>query len=463
MSTNGKFSQAQLASISNALARFEERELAKRKLEAEQLADLSEALSTVVDSGIPPGDEREMQYRSLRFEVAALLHESEFVAERLLDTALSAVNLLPRSHAALARGEISLAHVRVISDAAAPIGSGDTPRERSRRASYDSAVTQIAAEESPNRLKPTARALAAAESQESLTEQHERAVGCRSVRVVDGCDGMADLIAHLPAIEAHAIFDRLTRVAKALPDEDDGAGDGAGGGSGGGEKGAGATSTLPHRRPLDAVRADTLRDLLIGDDLEDLALGLDPAQLRMLRGGGAIASTREAARGVRGQVQVIVPGELVGLHGGEPEAAPAQVTVLGGYGPIDPETAKRFAGETEAWDVVTVNTGGGVLAVDRYRPTPEMRRRLAARDLHCRAPGCRVPAHRCDIDHTQDAALGGETSTANLAHLCRGHHTLKHHSDWTLKQGENGEMVWTSPTGRTHIDKPASRVRFRKA
>ena len=104
---------------------------------------------------------------------------------------------------------------------------------------------------------------------------------------------------------------------------------------------------------------------------------------------------------------------------------------------------------------------GTVLSVDRYRPTPEMKRMLSARDLHCRAPGCGVPAHRCDIDHTVDAALGGKTSTDNLAHLCRGHHTLKHHSDWQVEQLANGVMKWTSPSGRDHFDRPPSRVRFR--
>jgi len=69
-----------------------------------------------------------------------------------------------------------------------------------------------------------------------------------------------------------------------------------------------------------------------------------------------------------------------------------------------------------------------------------------------------VPVSRCDIDHTVDAALGGETSTANLAHLCRGHHTLKHHTDWRVAQDSGGGLLWTSPTGRVHVDRPPGAV-----
>lgn len=117
---------------------------------------------------------------------------------------------------------------------------------------------------------------------------------------------------------------------------------------------------------------------------------------------------------------------------------------------------------SRAWERVSVDDAGRVIAVDRYRPSAEMTRLLIARDLHCRATGCRVPAIRCDADHTVDAALGGPTSTTNLAHLCRGHHTVKHHTDWDVAQEPGGVVKWTSPTGREYRDKPPSRVRFRR-
>lgn len=130
-----------------------------------------------------------------------------------------------------------------------------------------------------------------------------------------------------------------------------------------------------------------------------------------------------------------------------------------GYGPVDAATARDLAGATKGWDRVRVDGAtGAVLSVDRYRPSEELRRLLRGRDRTCRFPGCRVPANRCDLDHTVDAAKGGATSSDNLASLCRGRHTLKHHSYWTVEQEPGGVMRWTSPAGREHVDRPPGAV-----
>ena len=106
-----------------------------------------------------------------------------------------------------------------------------------------------------------------------------------------------------------------------------------------------------------------------------------------------------------------------------------------------------------------------VTETDTYQPTTGMRRYLRARDQHCRFPGCRMPVHRCETDHTLDYALGGRTSIDNLAHLCKTHHTLKHPNiptphRWTARQLPNWTIQWTSPTGHTHTDQPPRRVMF---
>ena len=101
-----------------------------------------------------------------------------------------------------------------------------------------------------------------------------------------------------------------------------------------------------------------------------------------------------------------------------------------------------------------------MLAVDRYRWNRDIERFLRARDERCRFPGCRRAARRSDIDHTVDAALGGATRSDNLAHLCRRHHTLKHHTAWTVRQTPGGVLEWRSPTGRSYLDRPPSVVRF---
>lgn len=147
------------------------------------------------------------------------------------------------------------------------------------------------------------------------------------------------------------------------------------------------------------------------------------------------------------------------LDWGAPSSLPP--AELAGSCPIDTSTAKQIAADADSWDLVHQHPHtGAIISVDRYRPSEQMRRMLRARDLPCRFPGCRAPAHRCDLDHTVDAAKGGPTSTRNLASLCRGHHTLKHHGGWKVTQAEAGVLEWRSPTSRTYIDQPPSRVRF---
>ena len=135
--------------------------------------------------------------------------------------------------------------------------------------------------------------------------------------------------------------------------------------------------------------------------------------------------------------------------------------ILAGYGPIDPDTARRLLGNTTGWErVMTSPVTGCVLTVDRYKPGKALKRHLRARDERCRFPGCRQPVWRCDLDHTLDFALGGPTDHCNLAHLCKRHHVLKHNSPWKVRQLPGGILEWTSPTGRTYTDHPEPTVRF---
>jgi hypothetical protein len=76
------------------------------------------------------------------------------------------------------------------------------------------------------------------------------------------------------------------------------------------------------------------------------------------------------------------------------------------------------------------------------------------------APGCGMPASQCEIDHTIAWVIGGTTSLMNLAPLCKGHHIVKHHGGWTVRQidGSGGALEWTSPSGRRYRVEPERRV-----
>jgi hypothetical protein len=152
-------------------------------------------------------------------------------------------------------------------------------------------------------------------------------------------------------------------------------------------------------------------------------------------------------RSIRPKVLVTVPAATVLRLGGDP----GQPGELEGYGPIDPQTAREIASLAKSWQkLVTDPVTGIVLRMGRkrYRIPKDLRIWLRVRDGTCRFPGCSRSAVRCDLDHTVDwFALDGRSDHDNLAHLCQGHHSLKHASDWTVEQLPGGILRWTSPAG----------------
>ncbi|GAB2553574.1 HNH endonuclease signature motif containing protein [Leucobacter ruminantium] len=411
------------------------------------------------------GTATELAYRSLRAELAAAFNISEYEAERQMDLAHRLSHQYAATLAALDRTEISYAHARVIATAGLVIGAGDSPELRRRRAGYEGEILEVAVRETPGRLRPIARRLAERWAERSLDERHREAVVERRVCIVDGEDGMAELFARLPALEAHAIYDRLTRIARAAErgerrvparggseNEDHAAPNAQATREPEAQRGrepareparetANAAETPP-ARTRDQLRADAFADLLLSADEFSLFAG----------------STGES---VRANVQIIVSGQASRAEQSPRTSADGAVfdagadAELAGFGPMDGATARCVSSEAEQWDEVVLDPAtGNVLSVDRYRPSERMRRLLGTRDRHCRFPGCRVPVSRCDLDHTVDAAHGGSTATDNLAHLCRGHHVLKHHAEWRVSQESGGALRWRSPTGREYVDRP---------
>ena len=78
----------------------------------------------------------------------------------------------------------------------------------------------------------------------------------------------------------------------------------------------------------------------------------------------------------------------------------------------------------------------------------------------CMAPGCGMPASRCQTDHNVAWQDGGHTCLENNCPLCQGHHTVRHHGNWKIRQipGSGGAIEWTSPTGRRYIVQPERKV-----
>ena len=94
------------------------------------------------------------------------------------------------------------------------------------------------------------------------------------------------------------------------------------------------------------------------------------------------------------------------------------------------------------------------LSTDAYEPIETMKEQARLRHPVCVFPHCNRPARGGDIDNIVEWPQGA-TTTSNLAPLCRGHHRLKTHTEWTYAPvGRHGQPIafeWTDPSGRRHI------------
>lgn len=459
------------------------------------LLSLGDSLADEVATREQHSDHGEMEHRALTAELAAAVHESDRAMAGRISRAASLVQDYPEIHRALRLGRISQIHANLITDAGLVI------TDQAARARYATAALDLALVETPGRTRPLVKELAVRFAQRPLDERHRDARACRMVRVVELGDGMADLTATLPAVYAFGILDRMNHMARATKQHEQGlASEARGADSAGrtsaeeataGDATAGDASSQSDRRhsptrvvrSMDQIRADLLTDMLLASNPNDAA-----------------TSGCTGISGIRARIQVVIPKAHLGSNTTEHATQPEQETAsesksksksgageeagsepgreagreadsrvigssipasLAGYGPIDTATARQFAGHAGHWEEITINPDtGAVLSVETYRPNTSLKQFLRARDLHCRFPGCHTPTARCDIDHTVDAALGGPTASTNLAHLCRRHHTLKHHSRWSVRQQHDGTLIWTSPLGTPYSERPPSTVRF---
>ena len=156
--------------------------------------------------------------------------------------------------------------------------------------------------------------------------------------------------------------------------------------------------------------------------------------------------------GHRPHIQVLVPYTVL-LGGSDP-------CELAGHGPITAEQARMIIADGVLQRILYDPVSGTVLDYGRtrYEPPDSLRRFVVARDLTCRAPGCRQPADRCQIDHVNPfrpgAPIGGATSHVNLCALCHHHHRAKDGCGFTITRDADGTIHWTTPLGRQYVQPP---------
>lgn len=348
----------------------------------------------------------EIVERGIRLELAAALRITEYAAGRMIATAEALVHRYPSVLDALSGARMTSAHAEALVDALDEVDLG-------LREELLPDLIVLAESEPLGSFRRMLRKAVEAAQESTLEQRYESAIEKRRVVVEHADDGMAWLMALMPAVEANAAHGRLTALAKMIGESE------------------GETRTI------DQIRADAFADLLID---------------------GESSAHPEAARGIRATVVVTVPA--LTLLSDDARAGSATVE---GVGPIPRQRALELCGGADGWmRVLTHPETGMVLSVGReqYRPPAALRRLVRWRSDRCMAPGCGIPAARCQIDHTLAWEHGGGTELTNHAPLCVGHHTVKHHGGWRVRQidGSGGALEWTSPAGRTYVVQPERRV-----
>ncbi|GAA1853020.1 DUF222 domain-containing protein [Microbacterium koreense] len=351
----------------------------------------------------------EIVERSLRLELASALRITEYAAGELLALAEGAVMRYPSIATSLHRADMTEQHADILVKAVDAVEPAHRERVLARG-------IELAEVESVGPFRRAMKKLVESLRVETLPERHERALTERRVAVETVDDGMAWIHVFAPAVEAHAIYGRATAMAKVL------------------------RAVEGETRTLDQLRADIVADLLID---------------------GSCSAHPSEARGIRATVAVTVPALSlldadIASSGGEPAS-------VEGIGPIPIDMARTLCGGADGWmRILTHPETGMVLSVGRrrYQPPPALRKLVAWRAERCMAPGCGMPAARCQIDHNVAWEHGGSTALDNLAPLCQGHHTVKHHGGWAVRQiaGSGGAIEWISPVGRRYIVRPVRAV-----
>ena len=270
-------------------------------------------------------------------------------------------------------------------------------------------------------------------------------------------DGMAGLWAVLPAMDAARIDATLEATAR-------------------------AARALGDRRTLDQLRADTLTDLATGTAL---LAGATLAGAVQREAGLPDAKTVTAdAIDACGQPEAGPPGRRapgIRVPKVRIDVTVALSTLLGlddqpgqlaGFGPIPAEQARALAAGGIWRRLVTDPLSGAVLDVGRtrYRPPQPLAEHVLARDGVCAAPGCTVPAHRCDLDHTTEyhgvpangSPVRGKTSADNLGPLSSWCHRLKTDGGFTLRQVSPGVFEWHTPAGYAYRVTPGDHGKTEK-
>ena len=407
-----------------------------------------------------------------REEIAAALRLSPATAQAKMDTARILVNQLPATCAALASGEISVAHATVIARESAPLLRGGIDREviaQIEKSAIANAEFHTPAQVA-NKIRTAVSRALPTECEESFARAHElRKVSCYPER-----DGMATVIALLSAPDAQSV---LIAIERHLQRKDREALQSSSSRNSIATQNSTSLQTsattqnssvttqnslsrgtdlansaeIPNPWRVDNRRADAfveiINEFLTSDVLDQTATDQTATDQTDLTNRN-LSKQKQIKNLGRKPVTINVTIDLPTLL--NMAENPGQ---LSGYGPIPASLARELAADGNWKRFITDPTSGELLDIGRksYRPSQHLVDFLIARDRTCRFPGCRYPAHRSDIDHVTPWDDGGKTTPENLGSLCRRHHRLKTHGGWKVTSASDGSCEWISPNGKHYL------------
>ncbi|WP_176980806.1 HNH endonuclease signature motif containing protein [Paramicrobacterium humi] len=361
---------------------------------------------------------QEVVRSALAGELAAKMRLSQPMITSMLGTAETLTTELPATLEALGEGVITYQHARTLIDQATGLSTQD-------RAAFEQVALKLAKTSTPPQFKNKALALRESLHPETSLQRHEAAASDRRVEHWNAPDGMGWLALYAPVEVTQSIFNACHTTAKSLRKTGD-------------------------QRTIGQLTADVLTDAAMNGLTAGATTGRDSGE------GAGVPVFAGRGGAIRPTVHVTVPVMTLLGHSEEPAE-------LDGYGPINPETARRLAAQAPSFTrLLTHPETGAVLSVgrDRYAVPADLRKTIEVRDKVCGFPGCNRPARQCDVDHILAWQDGGETDLENLNPLCRRHHVLKHSSTWQVERDDDGTIIWTSPLGQKYRIRRSSNVGF---
>lgn len=310
---------------------------------------------------------------------------------------------MPAMAQALAAGEVTPAHVRVVTAVAERY-----PERRDTLAGIDPTLAEAARSVDPPTLRTLVERWTTAVDPQAAVDDEQDRRAARALSASRTLDGMVAIDGLLDPDNGSAVLTALESLMNVDRERDD--------------------ERTPRQR-----RADALGELA----------------RRVLDTGSLPTSGGE-----RPHLHVTIPMSV--LLDQQPFGA-----VLHDGATLTADAAFRYLCDGS---LVPILEGGAgqVLDIGRARRTipPSLRRAVIRRDHHCVFAGCDAAPARCEVHHLVAWAHGGTTSLPNLALLCHRHHRAVHQDGFVLLGTPGHDLRTLRPDGSRVPDVLAERRRL---